>query len=53
MRKGAKFDTVLGPLGFDKKGDITRPDFIVYAWRRNASGAIVYENNEVTQLPVN
>lgn len=53
MRKGAKFDTVLGALGFDKKGDITRPDFIVYAWRRNASGAIVYEDNEVTKLPSN
>lgn len=53
MRKGAKFDTVLGALGFDKKGDITRPDFIVYAWRRNTNGAITYENNEVTQLPAN
>jgi branched-chain amino acid transport system substrate-binding protein len=24
---------VLGPLSFDKKGDITKPDFVVYEWK--------------------
>ncbi|MBY0431027.1 MAG: branched-chain amino acid ABC transporter substrate-binding protein [Rhodospirillales bacterium] len=31
LKKG-KFDTVLGSIGFDKKGDVTAPGYIVYKW---------------------
>lgn len=27
-----KFDTVLGNIGFDKKGDVTAPGYVVYSW---------------------
>lgn len=27
-----KFDTVIGRLGFDKKGDVVGPDYVVYRW---------------------
>jgi branched-chain amino acid transport system substrate-binding protein len=27
-----KFDTVLGKIGFDKKGDVTAPGYVWYAW---------------------
>jgi len=27
-----KFDTVLGTLGFDKKGDVIGPGYVVYTW---------------------
>jgi branched-chain amino acid transport system substrate-binding protein len=27
-----KFDTVIGSLGFDKKGDVVGPDYVVYQW---------------------
>ncbi|MBP2152058.1 branched-chain amino acid ABC transporter substrate-binding protein [Xanthobacter flavus] len=33
MHSGMKFDTVLGPLTFDKKGDITKLDYVVYVWK--------------------
>lgn len=31
--KSDKFDTVLGTIGFDKKGDVTAPGYVVYAWK--------------------
>jgi branched-chain amino acid transport system substrate-binding protein len=27
-----KFDTVIGTVGFDKKGDVIGPDYVVYRW---------------------
>lgn len=33
------FDTVKGPLGFNAKGDVTAPGYVVYVWR---SGKYVY-----------
>ena len=32
LRKG-KFDTVLGSIGFDKKGDVTAPGYVFYIWK--------------------
>ncbi len=29
---GGSFDTVLGPIAYDKKGDITKIDYVVYRW---------------------
>ena len=31
--KANKFDTVLGEIGFDAKGDVTAPGYVVYAWK--------------------
>lgn len=31
LRKG-KFSTVLGSIGFDKKGDVTAPGYVFYVW---------------------
>ena len=33
--KGAKWDTVLGPISYDKKGDITTVDNEVYKWSKD------------------
>jgi branched-chain amino acid transport system substrate-binding protein len=30
--KGQQFDTVLGKIGFDKKGDVTSPAWVWYVW---------------------
>ncbi|KAA2244302.1 branched-chain amino acid ABC transporter substrate-binding protein [Salinarimonas soli] len=49
MRAGKPFKTVIGDLSFDKKGDITRPDFVVYAWKKGADGKIDFAGNEVTE----
>jgi branched-chain amino acid transport system substrate-binding protein len=32
LRKG-KFKTVLGTIGFDKKGDVTAPGYVFYVWK--------------------
>ncbi|MCA0406443.1 MAG: branched-chain amino acid ABC transporter substrate-binding protein [Proteobacteria bacterium] len=45
IRSGAKFKTVIGELSFDKKGDITRPDYVVYTWKKGADGKITYVQN--------
>ena len=28
-----RFDTVLGEIGFDEKGDVTTPGFVWYVWK--------------------
>lgn len=28
-----QFDTVLGPIGFDDKGDVSAPGYVVYEWK--------------------
>jgi branched-chain amino acid transport system substrate-binding protein len=42
MKSGMKFPTVIGDISYDSKGDITRLDYVVYVWRRDASGALTY-----------
>jgi branched-chain amino acid transport system substrate-binding protein len=32
LRKN-KYDTVLGKIGFDKKGDVTAPGYVFYVWK--------------------
>jgi branched-chain amino acid transport system substrate-binding protein len=31
--KAGKFETVLGPIGFDAKGDVTAPGYVFYVWK--------------------
>jgi len=31
--KSNKFNTVIGTIGFDQKGDVVGPDYVVYAWK--------------------
>jgi branched-chain amino acid transport system substrate-binding protein len=42
IHSGMKFKTVIGELSFDKKGDITRPDYVMYVWKKNPEGKITY-----------
>jgi branched-chain amino acid transport system substrate-binding protein len=42
MHSGMHFDTVLGDLAFDKKGDITKLDYVMYVWKKDPSGKINY-----------
>jgi branched-chain amino acid transport system substrate-binding protein len=34
---GRQFDTVLGPIGFDEKGDVTLQSPVVYVWHADGS----------------
>ncbi len=45
MRSGVTFKTVIGDISYDKKGDITRPDYVMYTWRKGADGKVTYVEN--------
>src|SRR4051795_2441220 len=47
MKGGKPFKTVIGDISFDKKGDITRPDYVMYVWKKGADGKIDYTGNEI------
>src|SRR3712207_8716499 len=36
MKQGKPFKTVIGDISFDKKGDITRPDYVMYTWKKRS-----------------
>ena len=40
------FKTVIGDIGFDTKGDITRPDYTMYEWKKGDDGKYTYSQNE-------
>jgi len=42
MHSGMKFKTVLGDISYDKKGDRTNLDYVMYIWKKNAEGKITY-----------
>jgi branched-chain amino acid transport system substrate-binding protein len=42
MRSGRAFPTVIGDISYDSKGDITRLDYVMYVWKKVASGRITY-----------
>ena len=46
IKSGMKFKTVIGELSYDKKGDVTRLDYVVYVWKKDASGKITYAEIE-------
>ena len=46
MHSGMKFNTVIGTISYDKKGDVTRLDYVMYRWEKTANGKITY-----VQLP--
>jgi branched-chain amino acid transport system substrate-binding protein len=45
LRGSAPVKTVIGDIAFDKKGDITRPDYTMYTWKKGADGKITYVEN--------
>jgi branched-chain amino acid transport system substrate-binding protein len=42
LHESGPFNTVVGDLSFDAKGDVTRADYVVYEWRKGADGKITY-----------
>ena len=42
MHKGGVYKTVIGDLKYDSKGDITRPDYTTYTWKKDDTGKVTY-----------
>ncbi len=36
LKSGGPWQTVLGPISFDAKGDVTVPDYVFYIWRNGS-----------------
>ncbi len=49
LHQGKPMQTVIGEIAYDKKGDITRPDYVMYEWKKGADGKIDYTGHELTQ----
>ena len=47
MRSGTVLKTLFGDISYDKKRNITRPDYVMYVWKKGADGKIDYTGNEV------
>ena len=45
ISSGKKFKTAIGELSYNKKGDITRADYVMYTWKKGADGKITYIEN--------
>jgi len=45
VKSGKTFETVIGGLSYDKKGDITRADYVMYTWKKGADGKVTYVQN--------
>lgn len=45
MKSKGPFKTVIGDIGFDAKGDITRPDYVMYTWKKGPDGKYSYFEN--------
>jgi branched-chain amino acid transport system substrate-binding protein len=46
MHSGKPFHTVLGDIAFDKKGDLTKGDYVMYTWKKAPDGKITYFEND-------
>ena len=44
MHSGKPFKTVIGDISYDKKGDITRPDYVMYTWKKVGEKITYIEN---------
>lgn len=42
MHSGMTFKTVLGDISYDKKGDRTNLDYVMYVWKKNSAGKLTY-----------
>jgi branched-chain amino acid transport system substrate-binding protein len=42
IKSGKPFKTVIGDLAYNKKGDVTRLDYVMYVWKKNPEGKITY-----------
>src|SRR5689334_149769 len=48
MHSGMHFKTVLGDIAYDKKGDITKLDYVMYSWKRKSMSTISYREGSNT-----
>jgi branched-chain amino acid transport system substrate-binding protein len=45
IKASGPWATAIGDLGYDAKGDITRPDYVLYSWKKGDDGKLTYVEN--------
>ena len=45
LRSGKPFKTVIGDRAYDKKGDVTRADYVMYTWSKVGDKVKAVQNN--------
>ncbi len=45
IKASGPWATVIGDIGYNEKGDITRPDYVLYTWKKQADGTFTYIQN--------
>jgi branched-chain amino acid transport system substrate-binding protein len=45
IKASGPWTTAIGDIGYDAKGDITRPDYVVYTWKKGDDGKYTYFEN--------
>ena len=48
MHSGHEFDTVLGSMSFDIKGDPTISDYVIYVWHKGPTGRMTFDDQART-----
>ena len=46
IKASGPWTTAIGDIGYDSKGDITRPDYVLYTWKKGDDGKYTYFENE-------
>jgi len=46
IKSGGPWKTAIGELSFNEKGDITRPDYVMYKWAKGSDGKYTYSEVE-------
>lgn len=42
IKAGGPWNTAIGDISYDAKGDITRPDYVIYEWKKGEDGKPTY-----------
>ena len=42
IKASGPWKTAIGDIGYDAKGDITRPDYVLYEWKKGDDGKYTY-----------
>ena len=42
IKSSGPWTTAIGDIGYDAKGDITRPDYVLYTWKKGDDGKYTY-----------
>jgi len=45
IKANGPWTTAIGDIGYDSKGDITRPDYVMYTWKKGDDGKYTYIQN--------